>query len=65
VVGPQFITFDEAGNLWVANYDSSKVTRLDAADLGSDSDVSASAVYASLSMSANYSVRINPSANGD
>ncbi|HVJ21056.1 MAG TPA: hypothetical protein VM686_36850 [Polyangiaceae bacterium] len=65
VSGPQYISFDEAGNLWVTEYDDGELVRLNAADLTSDTPISAGAIYTSPDMSLTNAVRLNPPANGN
>jgi sugar lactone lactonase YvrE len=59
--GPELLTFDEQGNLWVSLYDSNEIARIDADDLVTGTQ-SPSVVIGGSQIETAYALRFNPPA---
>jgi hypothetical protein len=59
--GPELLTFDEQGNLWVSLYDSDEFARIDAADLATGVQTP-SVVIGGSQINTAYALRFNPPA---
>ncbi|HET7541984.1 MAG TPA: hypothetical protein VFK05_19060 [Polyangiaceae bacterium] len=63
IAGPEQMAFDNAGNLWIASYDSSKVVALSAGDLATGgAKTPLTTLTAGGSLSTTFAVRFNPGA---